>query len=387
MQSRATRFLTGPTGGMLVTALSLFTGLLGSVWSSDITEAARHGPAAPHFDHLLAFSYCFALSALGFFLRQKFLDQARDAAQSSLEASQKRLESASQEIPELVRTLPPREFLADFGIIFEKSLVLAAMSQADESPSRDQILESITILIEGIATLASKFDAGISETTYGANVMAFVDHKDAEPWSRNVKFIDDGVSIQNLRGLLIGPRAFSATSKGGSDSAIPELALPVPTSEGVDPQTGGTGWRVLPGAPMSFSRRRFEFFADTGTVGQWCRKFGDFKEHVTRQLEGYFAASSDHIQGFLSVPLFVPSAEYQENEHRHVVAVLNVHWSESRRFRYAEAAENFSGAIAPLRALLALELVRLKERFGWPPPNDESSGRLSDSGKVGVNDR
>ncbi|MFL5306222.1 MAG: hypothetical protein ACJ8F1_13475 [Polyangia bacterium] len=364
MRARLIRFLVGPWGGTVVTVLGLVTGLLGSLWSTEILEAARLGIRAQHLARPIKFLVCFTITAFGFYARQLFLDGDRDRAQTALTESQERLEESSRKIPELVRTLPPRDFLADLGIIFEKSLVIAA-----ESASDVEIGESLRLSLEGIATLAQKFDTGPEAATYAANVMLFLPPEKIGGWENHVRFIETGVAAQNLRGLLVLPRSLSATSKGGHDVAIEEFALPIPKETGSDRNTGGTGWRLLPGAPMAFDRKRFEFFVDTRELADWSRQHGDFPQYLVKQLEDYFRENASQIAGFMSVPLFQPTTQYNPADNRNAIAVLNVHWSGARRLRYPEAAENFSAVIAPLRALLAKELLRWCDVAGVPRPS------------------
>jgi len=62
------------------------------------------------------------------------------------------------------------------------------------------------------------------------------------------------------------------------------LVLPIPRTE----KTVQGAWRVLPGAPLAFCRKRPNGYEDTATMATFCEVEGDFPPSVIQELRGYF---------------------------------------------------------------------------------------------------
>ena len=157
-----------------------------------------------------------------------------------------------QLIPDLLRTMPPEDFL---------NLLSASVDQVMDlvrAPAGDTAAK-IRSILSAIATLAKAYDGGTAEipsepVRYGANLMLFTDVADSA-WVSKIRF-DGDLNANSRRGILALPSALSVTSlsQGQPDHLLEELSLPVPTHVGRPRVDGSGGWRALPGAPSSFAK-------------------------------------------------------------------------------------------------------------------------------------
>jgi hypothetical protein len=358
--SKTNQFLARPITGAIVTILILLAGLVGSIYTQEARASLSLWlPSLGTYGFPVVILGCAALALL-FFLRERALDVLRAH-------SQFRLETATETLESIVRTQPPVEFQTSLGVYFEKALVACQQAQGSE-----EIKGSIALIVEGLAELARIFDHGPANGKYAANVMVFYAPDEGEEWFKHVSFLEDGVGLQNLRGLLALCTEFSAQKAGDAPCASPDptmrpFALPVPKNPGGAKDNQGHGWRMLPGAPRVYLHKCTEHFCPTTELSKWCAEHGDFNQYVISQVNGYFQGT-ELIRGFCSMPLFVPSPKLQQHSERDVIAVLNVHWSEARLLEKHHSAKSFAEAIFPLRALLAGQLSKLFAQSGKPQP-------------------
>lgn len=347
--------------GTWLTLLAVLTGALGSLYSTEIRAAVRCIHLTPEIGPW-AFLLGVIVTSLLAFWRQRVVDGKREAVQ-------RRFDRAADEIPELVRTLPDVGFLHDFGIVFEKSV--STVRTLDTLESR---LTGLTLTLQGFATLAQKFDGSpVGKHRFAANLMIFLKGAAAEPWRPLLKFFDGDPA--KLGGVLAFPWELAAT-ENGPDKTIPEFSLPIPTPAdcGESKDANGLGWRILPGAPMSFHRRQFEHVARTAELAEWCETSGDFTHHVKASLRQHFASHGETISGFFSVPIFAPSTKLEELRST-PIGVLNIHWNGCQRLENAHAARLFEASTFPLQVVLAQLLVDLlNERFPRPMQSTDVPG-------------
>jgi len=356
-------FLVSAAGATVLSALVLVSGVLGSLTSielSTIFSAIAPSPAG----RLVVFGGTFALTILGFLLRQREIDTRREEAQSGLERAQRELER----LPDLIRTMPPDQFLQDLGILAEKCVLASDSSQEDGA--EDDLLESVQATIRAIASLAEVFDdARTGAKRYAANVMVFLAGDACLPWKGKVAFLGPRGSLEGLRGILaLVPELTAVSSCEGPDPNLTALALPVPIEKGIPKEGGGDGWEVLPGAPMAFVDKSFQYFAQAREVAGWTERFGNFPGSVVGEIRSYFLRHPE-ISGLISVPLFAPHNEYRDRSGRDVIGVLSVHWADARRLSLQGGAEMFAESIYPLRFLLSRQVQHLIKKLGAPVPD------------------
>lgn len=350
--SRLTQLLAGPIAATAIAALTALTGFLAG-WLRELLTDPRGWITAEgvQYEPLGFWTLVFCTVALTL-VQQVSVARVTSSAQHRITGSLKQLEDLTSRLPEILRTQPPREFLDDYGAAFEKALL--SSTQPDVS-----VEDGLRLVLAGIATLARAFDDKAGE--YTANVMIFVGSSHATAWKPHIRF-PDSASLDMLRGVLVLRSDLNV--KSGSDgeitinATVPQLALPIPLEAdcGHSKSSGGTGWRILPGAPMVFCKTPFEHFAATSQVAEWCETQGDFAAYVKRELIEYFHQETDGIAGFLSVPVYQPTDSLLESRDRTKVGVVNVHWSDAGRLRVPESAANFAQVIYPFLALIGLHL-------------------------------
>jgi hypothetical protein len=345
------RFITSPSVGTTIVVLGVATGLFGSIYTDELKRILRENLLLSATAGAWLFVASVAFTACAVFFRQKVIDRKRDQVQ-------KRFDAAADDIPELIRTLPEPAFQRELGIVFEKTATL--MPSLNDLQARAQ---GVNVALQGFAALAGKFDGGRLDDRFGANLMVYVEGDHVKPWLSKLKFYDRDKT--ELAGLLVLPAEFAAIANG--EDKLPEFALPVPTDLGTSKESGGHGWRVLPGAPVSFGRNQFEHYSRTSELDEWCRDFGDFTEREKAELREHFKVHAAQISGFFCIPIRAPSTQYLSGGQRRPLAILNIHWDKCDRLDNPHSAKLFEHATFPLQVLLAQVLVELlKERAPEP---------------------
>jgi hypothetical protein len=114
--------------------------------------------------------------------------------------------------------------------------------------------------------------------------------------------------ISQLDGVLELDLTLSAKmGETGPESWLRPFCLPVPK----ETQINGR-WRVLPGAAMAFVKARgspdepvFDAYADTKSLGVFCRAQKEFPESVVREIEEYYSSEEvgSRVRSFVSLAL------------------------------------------------------------------------------------
>ena len=339
-----------PLYAAVLTLLIIFAGGFASLYADDIKDAwpinyqARSGWSWRAF-----FAWMSALSAaLMFFFRQRFDDEARAGAQD-------RLVRQAVTLEELVRTMPPANFLASLAALYEAAddVLVVALGEPEPPFNREVVDPGIRQVLGKIATLAKVFDGDHPGTRYAANVMLFYSREDmGEEMKREVRprlrFCDEAVSIDNLQGVLIlNPRLSAVTGdpKADPDPFLEAFALPVPMT----PRDAGGKWRALPGAPHAFVTGEPDIFLDFDTLRVWCERHGDFTEQVIRELNDYLHQQKEHFQSFISIALKAADGEGPKRP----FGVLTVHCSRPRLLKDEPTAiGQFVAVIQPMKIIL-----------------------------------
>jgi hypothetical protein len=351
---KAAAVFSGPFAGTAILLLGILAGLLGSIYPAELQGFVQTATHLTPTAGAAAFLLLVPLTAALAFVRQWVVDQKREEVQ-------RRFDAAARDIPELIRTLPDLEFIDHLGTVLRKHLVL--LRALDDLQSRAQGMSTV---LSAIAELASKYDRGVGGR-YAANLMVFVENSDSRPWRPLVKFFDG--DPEQLGGLLVLPRDFTADSDGCEDKCLREFALPVPREAGVKRSAGGDGYRVMPGAPMAYLLRNLEHFKNAAELADFCEKECDFTRLVRSQIKEYFATHASDISGLFSYPVFGRLKVKNGSPHdatrtgeESVLGILNVHWSRpGGRLARPEAAQLFIKATLPLQVIISHLLVDLLE--------------------------
>jgi hypothetical protein len=365
--SRWGEYARHPLSGGALNVIGVLAGIFGAVIAEDVQNFVldflpHTEPVKPYKMWAVVVFGTSALLLMGLFAcRQWAIDRQRGR-------DHLRLQNIAERIQSTVRTHPPREFMQALTIAVEKSFVIAR----DASSQTEREL-AIRLILKNLAELAGTFEG--SNLSVGANLMVYLPRTSAQwdRWYSEIKFFDGNPA--SLAGLLVLPAALSATHASvDRDPGIRNLALPIPSDPGG--ALGTEKWNVLPGAPLSFIRKQFEWFCPVSQLHDWCVKSCDLRDAIKRELKAYFDGMS--FSGFLSMPVFSPSPNFQTPQERDVLAVVNVHWEGGSRLTVVEAANNFAEAISPMCVMLA----ELLKRTNIPPPTDLSSGAPSSSPAV-----
>jgi len=347
-------FLLSPLYGTIVMIVGVFVGGLGSLFSSEIRSAFPfYWGEGPIVAEAAFFWLGLAVFALLFFKRQFVTDKA-------LENSQNELVDKAQELRDLVRTLPPKGFLAEATLAYEvsRSAFIEVIEAGDVI--QDDFENAIRIVLNNIVNLAKYFDGNPDGPVYGANIMLYLPFDDLNAAEINdvcsrLIFVEPDFDKRKLRGALLLYKRFSASSLGGGsdpDKNVSEIALPVP-NDFYSPSIDGR-FRVIPGAPFAaFINKRMSAFSNTENLFKWCEEEGDFSPGLISQIRKYFSGDAGRAVGsFFSMALRFDPREIQETIPC-PIGVLNIHRDAQGLLDDELQAELFLPIMTPFLYLLA----------------------------------
>lgn len=341
-----------PLYGVLLTVLGVFTGLLGSLFSDDIK---RSFPFTWSHEHLSTVSIAFWLLLLVF----SFLFYFRHNAASQ---EQEHLVNQTILLAKLVRTLPPVGFLTSFAEYYSLSHQAALkpfeQKSKDLAQTIDEIEHAIRVVLDGVISLAHIFDGKPQNRTYAANLMLYVpivgtDAAKMEDISRNIKFVEPGLDLAYLDGVLELHTEFStttATQEATPDHDLSHLYLPIPKERY---STDGQLVRYLPGAPMAYVTKHMNIYEDSTDLGKWCEENGDFSPTVCHAVRDYFSGDlGQHIRSFASIPIVVSNDEDPRG-------VLNIHRDQAGLLNEKQPVKQFAPLLEPFVCLIFDLLILL----------------------------
>jgi hypothetical protein len=344
--------------------LGLVAGLLGSVYDDQIAnslplDCCRY--EGPQWGATM-FWLCAGTTAAMYLLQHRAAEADRKAAQESLERR-------SAELADLIRTMPPGEFLSYFAELHRYAELARRIALSSGGDLADIEL-AIRYVLEVVALLAREFDREADpDVRYAANLMEFwPEHElldtDLPVLLPRLRLMHPGWFVRDLRGVLVLRRELSAVAEadepeGRPDPKLPEIALPVPLpkDERAAPLPGETfsRWRVLPGAPMAFVRGELEVYTGADDMVDWCRRQGAFDPEVIAGIQTHFSHRDQHgIVSFASFPIYLSGLP------RTPLGVLNVHRNTGGMLREKNLAAQFAALLDPFRAILADLLVALR---------------------------
>jgi hypothetical protein len=244
-----------------------------------------------------------------------------------------RLSDKANDLANLIRTMPPEDFMELVGELnWRCAQIVASVDRDPLIVERSDLEETIRELLANVAVLAWKFDASPWNSAYAANIMLFrscegLDEKQRSDLLSRLKFCGDS-HLEDLHGVLDLDQQLSAVITNDSmvgkrpDDSLAALALPIPkTNQWINDDK--TRWRVLPGAPFAYvkalalKKPLIDLCRDSAGLADWCRKNGDFTPTVISQIGQYFDGGK--IASFASLPLQRPDPEAP------IVGVLNLH--------------------------------------------------------------
>lgn len=300
------------------------------------------------------------------------------------EYEQRRLESAYTEVGEqierytqLLRTLPPKDFLYVYRETFLKSRKAAELAidlgQIDDEELRPQQLkvleEAVRTVLTALVDLAYQWDSpipkNIGEVTYRANIMIYHDldeYSDDELkklWVRKRFFVAPNIATaaQSIDGVLDLPdnrfTTTTSTSEPLPDDDITPFALPVTrvreSNDGVTED--GRYIQNIPGAPSAFVNCKSEWIFDKEGMIEKCAKIKGLTGHVQSEIEHYYREKTS-TSSIVSFPLTKIDDEGLEEP----IAVLNIYRNKDSILRNEERSSEYDSLIQPF-CLLLVELL------------------------------
>ena len=210
------------------------------------------------------------VTSILFFLRQIAADIARGQAQQMIV-------DRAQELEQLIRTMPPVNFLEDFAklITMADDAIEAALGKPRVFGGVEVARQSTRHLLRFLAVLAQKFDGDHRESRYAANVMWYrrteaLGPTEIEAVQHRLEFVDQGVTVAKLLGILDLDQELStvgSNERAERDPDLRPLALPVPVTARL-----GNRYAVLPGAPLAVVNKSPQLCTETSDLDKMVQR-------------------------------------------------------------------------------------------------------------------
>ena len=273
-------------------------------------------------------------------------------------------------LQKLIRTTPSPDFLAQAAYNFQSAEKAYSAVMSHAAPPPIDVLDTLKLVIRSFAVLAWKYDGSPSKVTYAANLMVYRSLDElAVPLTqlRKSSMLDDLWAEEQLAGVLrlVGPQ-LAVRLKGGeseADESLRPLTFGIPHEPVYTRKTDDEKrYRVLPGAPLAFTQRKPDMYANVPDLIEWCKRYSVISPEVLDKIEGYFAdADGPKVGSFISIPV-----GYDESG---PIAVINVHRESENLLRESDsAAELFVPAVVGLGIMVWRLLDKLDPKellFDW----------------------
>lgn len=344
-------------GHVAVTLLILVTGGVGSIYSREIRNTFPfhfHERVPTSVKAAIFWSLAIVTAALYGWQQLKGLN--------SDDKAQRRLISRAKSLERLLRTMPPENFLAVFNQMYLlcDSARKFAYQPVVPTEDLDHLEGRVRAILRNIAILAQNYDGNHPNVKFAANIMIYRDRSEfigdeqKTDLTRRLRFCDDGVTIEGLRGVLdldINMSTIALDENALPDATLRPLALPVP----VIVKDNRGKYNALPGAPAAFVNRKPEIYANADDIEIWCKDHGNLKHDVVSAISTYFRNESS-IKSFISIPLFRNDKAGGEEE---PMGILNIHCDSQKLLKMHRQdgqdgpISNFVAVMAPFILILA----------------------------------
>jgi len=352
-----------PVYGVIVTTLALVTGLLGSLYSSEIRGTISIPIKIYNFTpSSIVFWILFIIVTVLFYYRHAAKYAEEKKKDELLTKEGENLKELITNLEVLIRTMPPKSFLEKYTKLYQgahRALQNVRTLNKISTLTKDAAEESIRFVLNGIASLAQVYNTKPQGVLYAANIMIYKKIEQLTPDELvNIKdkvlFKTHGSDIRQYLGVLEYQKALSyATDSKGydPDKSATGFYLPVPH----DDENGSLKYyQYLPGAPRAFKEKKMNVTSNSRDLADWCRRKGNFKATLNDEVEEYFLTEkAKRIKSFISIPVI----EFGEIE---PVAVLNIHCDEIDIFKGKEKETQFTPLIIPLTTILH-DILKIRE--------------------------
>lgn len=301
--------------------------------------------------------YALALVVIGStVVAQRAQDAKREREDLRRGEAERELIGATGKLQQLVETLPPTTFLSSFAATdnaCRNVLVDVLYARASGALPVEKVKEAIRTVLGGVAELVQIFENSPTETVYAANVMVFrpgkplreLPHAERRKWEEELAFGPGPISLDLLEGVLeLLPELSTTTARERNQpDELAPLKLPVPVgSEQRVRHAEHRPWRVLPGAPYAWVRKKWVAYPSQSTLLDWCRSKGAFTDDVLGAIRAYFESPAGRsVQAFASLP-FPPGTEGDP------IGVLNVHCNQPGLFAGRDPVRHLFPLLNPI---------------------------------------
>ncbi|RME12723.1 MAG: hypothetical protein D6816_00630 [Bacteroidetes bacterium] len=371
------KWLRSPWYAVFVTLALVFVGFWGSAYGEEIRQAFPFYWGQGNLSWpALVFWIALAATAFLFWSQRWAIDRAR-------KRGEERVEEYVTELSEIIRTMPPRNFLNLFGTIYRQceNLTWSALN-GGSTRNRDDLIKAIRGVLYGYAKLAEAFshDGNGDQVPCSANVMVYFPSSSLNDEQRSklqkmLIMCDSTTCIERLKGVLLLRTDLSACTKkqpGEEDDELVSIALPVPREIRITIKRGRRQvWKVLPGAPKAFALKETDFYVNSTQLLKWCSENGDFTEEVKQHIEDYFQNPATPTVGSFIASHLSKGEGDDEDPAEVPLGVVNIHRRESGILKNREEAmRSFVSISRPLRLMLyrLLECLKTNENAqfgGW----------------------
>lgn len=370
-------FASAPIYATIVTVMLFMAAFYASLYTTEIKSAFPVYGFPDYWNYdwngLNSFAVKFwillIVSSLLFLVNQRATNKQREVSENNLIERTNKLE-------QLIRTLPPEDFLGLFYDIHSRCYkALSDIIRAYNFGDKDLNLELyIRFFLYNILAVIKRFEANPTNPIFAANIMLFhrVDSFDTDSFEKlraKLRFIQPDVDLMSNDGFLLMRCDLSATSESEDltpDESINDIAFPIPK---VRQSVNGTRSRVLPGAPFAFCENTIVTYGNTQDLTNWCRQYGDFPESIIGEIDDYFRNEGRNIKSFASIPL-------SSTNSGDLFGVLNIHSNGTDLVLHREVAKYLWPFIKIITYFLAdlVELLLLLESQleGTGPDVEES---------------
>jgi hypothetical protein len=236
-----------------------------------------------------------------------------------------------------------------------------------------------------LAELIRIFENSPLQTTYAANVMIFrpaaalrkLPPEQRREWERGLAFSPPRTRLVELEGILqLVPELSTTTARAENEpDELKPLRLPVPEQRLRHVRHGDSRlWRVLPGAPVAWVRKKWVAYPSQADLFQWCRDEGAFADETLAALRSYFdAPPGSAVQGFASLP-------FPTGAGTSPVGVLNVHSDQPGLFAGRDPVRHLFPLLNPILQIVNDLVDLLVEAENGA--KSENAGGTQDAGET-----
>jgi len=294
------------------------------------------------------------------------------ALTSTADIQIEKLQGSSAELHQVIRTLPPQNFLQGFQDYLMDAYPVVVKG-AEASGNLQEIREGILAVLTNLACMAKLFDSHAMSCLYCANIMIFrrlgdLSREDRSALARRAMFTEqrepEGGGWEGVVELVPSLAVFVEGERIFFEESLPSFVLEIPSPAERFDAEGRKAF--LPGGPEAFCEEGPSYCPDTHLMGDTCRKERALRPVVSTAMDRYFKEGhGQDVRSFISIPI-LPSGcvEPQGSE---PLGVVNIHCNQTEMLRNRHGVELFVPVTTPHLLFIAHLLEKLLKIEGKGP--------------------